>query len=364
MFQVAQRLRQRQSGFSLVEIMVAAVIGMFGVIVMMQVFALSEERKRTTTGGGDAMTEGVTALYALQRDIRQSGYGIADVKVLGCSVQLRTGVTLSAMAPVTIYPSGMANPLIPAGDANTDTLLVVYGNTNGSPQGDGITSQPLQTQYAVQTSTAFIANDVVVAAPSTRAGLCALTLDRVAGVVNPNVNVGTGVSGMSNGTLFNLGQAPTVVAYAIRNGNLTMCDYTANDCSAAANAAPLNPAVWVPIANNIVSLRAQYGRDTTAPSMDGIMDVFDQTTPTTACGWARASAVRLVLVARNAQFEKTAVTTAAPVWDGSAADNPPGSTAAAIDLSANATWQNYRYKVFQTVVPLRNIAWLGAVSGC
>lgn len=350
------------AGFSLVEIMVGMVIGMFGIIVMMQVFALSEERKRTTTGGGDAMTEGVMALYALQRDIRQGGYGIGDVKVLGCNVLLRAGVTLNAVAPVTINHAS-----IPAGDAGTDTLLVVYGNTNGSPQGDGITSQPATAQYAVQTPTSFVANDWVIAAPQTRTcattagGTPALTLDRVASVANPNVNVNAGVAGMSNGTLFNLGQTPRVVAYAVRGGNLTMCDYTANDCSAAGNAG--NAAVWVPIGNNIVGLRAQYGQDTNA-AMDGIVDVYNQATPTTACGWAKTSAVRLALAARSAQTEKTAVTTVAPVWDGSFADNPAGSTAAPIDLSGNTSWQSYRYKVFQTVVPIRNVAWMGAVTGC
>lgn len=349
---------RRTAGFGLVEIMVAMAIGMFGVIVMMQVFALSEERKRTASSGSDATTEGVAALFALQRDIRQAGYGFSDTKLLGCSLTLRTGVTIT-LAPVTIYPNGTASPLIPAGDANTDTLLAVYSNTNGSPQGDGITSQPAQSRYAVQTPTSFDptvigGNAYVVATPQTRATPCNLTLDTVTTVASPNVNVTTGVSGMASGTLFNFGVTPQIVAYAVRSGTLTMCDYLVNDCSLAGNTT--NSAIWVPVANNIVSLRAQYGRDTTAPSMDAIVDTFDQTAPTTACTWVRASAVRLALVARSAQLEKTAVTAAAPAWEGSAS--------APIDISANSSWQNYRYKVFQTVVPLRNVTWMGVVSGC
>ena len=54
--------RYSEAGFSLVEIMVGLVIGMFSIIVMLQLFSLSEERKRTTTGGSDAMSEGVMAL--------------------------------------------------------------------------------------------------------------------------------------------------------------------------------------------------------------------------------------------------------------------------------------------------------------
>jgi type IV pilus assembly protein PilW len=359
---IAHPTRSRSRGFSLVEIMVAMVIGMFGIIVMVQVFALSEERKRTTTGGGDAMIEGVMSLYGLQRDIRMAGYGIGDTKVLGCNVLLRAGVTLNAMAPVTINHASITGQ-----DANTDTLVVVYGNSNSSPQGDVLSA----AGNIVPTPTFFAANDWVIEAP-TRAAACALTLQQVAGVVA--VAAGTGAvvtlnsaAAMTKGnTLFNLGQTFKVVAYAIRGGNLTLCDYMVNDCGSAANNGVAT--VWVPIANNIVSLRAQYGRDTTAPAMDGIVDVYDQTTPaaaaaTTGCSWARVSAVRLVLVARSAQFEKTAVTTVAPEWEGTYLTD--GVTVAnAIDLAGNASWQNYRYKLFQTVVPVRNIAWMGVASGC
>lgn len=362
---IAHPTLKRFTGFSLVEIMVAMVIGMFGIIVMMQVFALSEERKRATTGGGDAMTEGVMALYALQRDVRMAGYGIGDVKVLGCNVVLRAGVTLNATAPVTVNHASITGQ-----DANTDTLLVVYGNSNGSPQGDSITAAGTII-YGVQTPSSFVADDRVIAAPQVRPAPCTLTLNTVA--AGASVTVTTSVPMSIADTLFNLGQAPKAVAYAIRSGNLTACDYMVNDCGNPANNG--SGAIWVPIANNIVSLRAQYGRDTAlVGTMDGIVDVYDQATPdptvtpNTACGWARISAIRLALVARSAQFEKTAVTTAAPVWDGTPAGNPPGSASAAIDVSknpdgtANATWQNYRYKVFQTVVPIRNISWMGVVG--
>jgi hypothetical protein len=51
----------------------------------------------------------------------------------------------------------------------------------------------------------------------------------------------------------------------------------------------------------------------------------------------------------------------APAWAGTYLPN--GTTLdAPIVLSGNPKWQNYRYKVFQTVVPLRNMTWM--VSGC
>jgi type IV pilus assembly protein PilW len=350
---------RRAAGFSLVEIMVGMVIGMYGIIIMMQVFSLAEGQKRATTSGGDAQTSGAIALYGLQRDIRQAGLGISDVKIAACNVLLRAGVTLNVMAPVTINHAS-----IPAGDANTDTLLVIYGSTNGSPQGDGITAQPAATTYTVQTASSFVINDKIIAAPKVRASPCNLVLDTVANTASPNISPTTGVASMSGGTLFNLGQSPKVIAYAIRSGNLTMCDYTVNDCSAAGSTG--SSSVWVPIANNVVSMRAQYARDTNAP-MDAIVDTYNQTALATACDTAKVSAIRLALVARSATYEKTVVTAAAPTWEGSTVQTatvPTNPTAVLIDLSGNATWQNYRYRVFQSTVPLRNIAWQGVATGC
>lgn len=355
---IAKPLHKRLKGFSLVELMVAMTIGLFGVLIMTQVFSLSEQNKRSTTSGNDAMNEGVVAMYAVQRDVRMGGFGVADVKLLGCNVLLRAGVTLVALAPVTINHAS-----IPAGDANTDTLVVVYANTNGSTEGDSTNA----AGDGVMTPTSFAVNNWIIVAPAVRpdppsavyAAACVptLTLDQVATVVvNPSSMTLTSGAALGTGArAFNLGpRVPRIVAYAIRGGSLAMCDYTASDCSANANIT--NAAVWVPIASNIVSLRAQYGRDTAAASsMDGIVDIYDQTAPTTACDWVRVSAVRLALVARSGQ-PQASITTVAPVWDGSAT-NP-------INLSGNSAWQNYRYKVFQTVAPVRNISWMGRVSGC
>lgn len=342
-------LPRRMAGFGLVEIMVAMLIGMFGVLIMMQVLTVSEEQKRTTTSGNDAMNEGVLALYALQSDVRMSGYGITDAKILGCSLVLRAGVTLASLSPVSINPAQ-----ITGADANTDTLLVFSSNSYGTPQGDVV----IGAGNTMQTPSAFVVNDWVVVAPAVRPAPCTLTLDRVSNVVASTLTLASGVTANAGDTIFNLGQSYRAMGYAVRNGSLTSCDYT----NAGVNCATAGD--WNAIASNIASLRAQYGRDTTAGAMDTFVDVYDQATPANLCGWARVSALRLALVARSVQMEKAEVTGAAPVWDGSAAGNPPGSTAAPFVLTGDANWKYYRYRVFQTQVPIRNMTWMGATTGC
>lgn len=349
-----QAPRPLSRGFSLIELLVGLVIGMIAVIVMMQVLSVSEGYKRTTTGGDSAQNNGAIALYGLQREMRQAGHGLNTSTIIGCNVTLRAGVTVNNLGPVVINHPDISGK---GEDPNTDTLLIAYGATNDGPEGDRIEAKPLQTVYTLAgfagaaSAPSFAVGDRVVAQIAGRPSPCALSMETVTAVALSNVTVATGVAGTTGGGLFNLGQAPTVLAYAVRDGSLTVCNYMLNNCGGVFNAAH-----WVRVAGNVVSLRAEYGRDTTAGTMNGTVDVFDQTQPATACAWLRTRAVRFALVARSAQLEKNNVDAPAPTW--------AGNGTAPIDLSSDAAWQRYRYKTFETTVPLRNMAQMGVTPGC
>lgn len=341
-------------GFTLVEVMVAMVIGMIGMIIMLQVFATAEGQRRSTTGSGDAQGNGAMALYTLQRDIRQAGFGFNALNALGCPLTLPAPAsrTLAQLAPVVINPPTTD---VPAGDANSDTLLITFGSGNGSPEGDVVTAV-MGLQLGLQTAGSFATGDRVIAGPSAPTVGCALTLAAVTAVTPPVITVPSS-GAVDGGTLFNLGQNPRILAYAVRAGNLTVCDYLAANCGAACTATDGTcSANWVPIVNNIAALRAQYGHASTATS--GV-DTWDQVTPqqpsppnqdTLACSWARTSALRIVVVARNSQVDRDQLTQQAPLW--------AGSGGVAINLSARANWQNYRYRTFETVIPIRNLPWM------
>lgn len=373
----------------MVETMVGLLIGMVGVVVIMQVFALSEAQRRAITGGGDAQTSGAVALQILQRDIRMSGHGWPVFDMAGCGLLLPNGVTLNTMAPVVINDANM----IPAGDPNTDTVLVLYGNGNGLSKGDAIKqAKPSGADYVYEINYPTVPVGDRVIAAGKQPSPCTLTLATVASVVQTiagtfssdplhDVTVSGGVYVPKGSKLYGFGPAPVIRAYAIRNGNLTVCDYMANDCADAAQVG--DTAVWVPIAGNVVSLRAQYGRDSRPAPLppspgDGLIyaaaDIYDQSTPPlnvpdpanalykTQCGWVRIAAARLALVARSGQYEKDEVTAQVPTWTGSEAD--PFDLSKNPDGSDNKDWRHYRYKVFETVVPIRNPIWQGVSEKC
>ena len=356
----SRQVTTRPGGFTLVEILVAMVIGMIGIIVMMQVFATAEAQKRTTTGTGDAQSSGALALYELQGAIRQSGYGFNSTSVLNCTLRILPPPPSTAAArQVPVFAPTLINPVgIPAGDADTDTLLVAYGSSPGSSEGDAIVLAN-GAALSMQTPANFAVGDRVIVAPAIETSPCpTLVLDRVNTVAGNVVTIGNS-GAVSGQLLFNLGGSPTIRAYAVRGGNLTACDFVQNDCTAAGSAN--DPAIWVPIASNVVGLRAEYGWDTTAGTMDGTVDTWNAVRPTAlldnACQWIRAPAVRIALLARNSQVDRNALlptSQTSVTWAGAAP--------LLRNETARNNWRNYRYKVFETVVPIRNLPWMARCS--
>jgi type IV pilus assembly protein PilW len=124
----------------------------------------------------------------------------------------------------------------------------------------------------------------------------------------------------------------------------------------------------VPVLNEIVSLQAQYGISPTANSE--IVDSTDAGSWVDATGatWSnptvanrnRIKAVRIVLIARNNLLEKEVVSQACNggavgpaevcIWK-----DTPGEQDPDLAVMLGADWDRYRYRVYELVVPLRNM---------
>ena len=122
----------------------------------------------------------------------------------------------------------------------------------------------------------------------------------------------------------------------------------------------------MPILTGIINLQVQYGISASANSntVTGWVNATSPWDSPTVADRNRIKAVRLAVIARSDKMEATNVsaacsstTTASPTglcaWAGSSTSPAP-----AVDLSpADANWQRYRYRVFETVIPLRNVVW-------
>jgi type IV pilus assembly protein PilW len=177
----------------------------------------------------------------------------------------------------------------------------------------------------------------------------------------------------SGGRLYNLGGNPVAKIYAVRNGDLVSCDMFTANCTLAAS--------YTVVANDIVSLSAVYGQDfegnpaPTTPTRtvgDWAIDRWTRNVRADFNQVARTIAVGIQVTARSGLKEKPRTgnacdaTVNANLPDlGQTADWFAGYTpitgslaGAQINLAAvSADWQCYRYKMFQTTVPIRNMIW-------
>jgi type IV pilus assembly protein PilW len=372
---------RHQRGFSLIEIMIGLLIGMISVSIVLQVFSKSEASKRITSGGDDAQVNALLALHTLERDMRQAGAGISAFGILGCSLSYTSSsdgatISLSALGPITINPSA-----IPLGDSNTDTVLIISGNANSPSEGDPTTATSVSGAYEITTASNFVSGNYIIAAESTRPSTCSLILDKITAISSNTLTVSTGVAGLDSGSIvYDLGSSPSIKVYAIRNGNLTVCNYLLYDCGSTTYTKTLNSTVWVPVVSNVVSLRLQYAHDITnlsTSAMTGVVGQYDQCSPGDSCDpsssvavycrWARIIGTRLAVVGRSTHYDKDKPTTSEPTWAGTTKNTSTSSTlttlnptALAIDLSSLNAWNYYRYKTLESSVPLRNIIWQGS----
>ena len=393
---------RRMTGFSLMELLVGMMIALIAFVFMMKLFADSENTQRNVSSGADAQINGGIALFALGRELRFTGYGLTSDAVLGCNLiahnsnRTPANFTLDALRPIAIFSRGIAAVLssditLPAGDSNSDMIVIAYGNADLARESITFNDKTSDTDYSgylVKNRTGFQIGDLVIAAESGRQctllqvsalpGSTTVCNDSVDGKSNV-IRFGTGsfenpysssgscttvssspynlatpavtysTSGYS-ATLSNLGPEPHLLAYAIRSGNLTYCDIFASDCSDVSQ--------WGLVASNIVGLQAMYGWDTSSTA-DGLADEYSANIPSgltaksSQCQASRISSIQIGLLARNTLMEKTVVTSNQPSWQGGH-----------FTLSHLNDWQNYRYKVFETIIPLRNMVWKGSISGC
>lgn len=155
----------------------------------------------------------------------------------------------------------------------------------------------------------------------------------------------------SDDSIYNLGDAPVIRTYSINNRKLRLTDLLGQ----AAGQAPID------VVDGIVDMRAQYGKDNGGgggTANDGTVDEYNSTTPTTSTEWQQVLSIRLALLARIGQYEKPAsgtdcdATTAAnaPTWSGGSFSKMDFATTTSEDRC-------YRYRVYESNVPLRNMIW-------
>jgi type IV pilus assembly protein PilW len=386
----------RESGFTLIEVLVALVISLLGALGIMQIYVGSEAGKRATGSLAEAQSGGIVAIYGIEREIQKAGMGMMHAAALGCVIRtnLGSGFDNIPLQPVTIIPAGAsathASNLwgVPPGDANSDMLAIATGSASTMVEGTilKIASAPAATTYRLSNTAGIVTGDYLLITEKNKA--CTLTTVAATPTSNGEVTVthGGAEAYSLSAAVLHLGRSPEFAVYAVRNGALTRCDFFLDDC--ADTSKKDDTKVWVPVANDVVALIAQYGVDTTTPFEPDskTVDAFCKsrlvpgetcsgsdtgyTSPGAistdhaqrACDWARIPIVQVALVTRSGQAEKEEVSPASlKLWPDVTAVPP---------ITTGPVWsvpdRHYRYRVTRSATAMRNVVWMksGTAPSC
>ena len=318
-------------------------------------------------------------LGKLESEIRMAGYGTMNNANLCPSTNTYyqgVGVTAATNMPVRIDDGGTTGA--------TDSIEVIYSGSHAGAAPIRLTNNmPTPANNTFVSSLAGVNTcDFVLFASKDGSKPCSML--QVTGLNPNNLNFQTG-SGQSN---YNppggaqTGYFPsggyTTDDIIIDIGNFIDREFSVNKTAskdeyflrqtkvnaAADGCQAVDPNPNPDIISNIVNIQAQYG---VAPATSQVVDCWTNATGT-ACGitagsnWSaptatdvkRIKAIRVAIVARSALSERPSgggtcdtTTTAPKSWN----DGP------LIDLTSVPNWQCYRYKVYQTVIPLINVIW-------
>jgi len=414
-------------GFSMVELMVAMLIGLLGTIIIFQVFEVSEGIKRTTTSGGDTQQNGAIAMYVIERDLRSAGMGYNDTQLAGCDIRAYDSKRSTPDIPagtMKLVPVRISRPL----PTDPDQFMVLYSSQTLVSNAITLTANMASPIVPVRVMNPYgyrPGDLIVLLQPGQDCSLMEVTSLPVSDQLNHEAavmyDIGSGASVTSVPARFNkpgalglgvtyggtstanvarvynlgsvhepIGGAPNLPVYNTYRIDTDRTSKTFNSLLVSSEFvldAAGRPVVNA-VADNIVHMRVLYGVDEgpydANGNGDGVVDSFIDYAAFNvkvfngipAPSWRYVLAVRVAIVARSALAEKKA--SRATTWpncdtttDGSEAatpalpDNRPKWSGVTFDVSASGdldvtsplSWRCYRYRVFETTIPLRNWIW-------
>ena len=384
----------QQQGVTLVELMVAVTIGLLVTLAVTSAVIFSESQKRTTTSVNDMGQSGAYAAYVLDRALRSAGSGFTqswDLGIFGCKLNVaRDGSvilprTTAFPAPFANFLGGAANSanlrvaplLIGDGqglDGQSDVIAVMGGNGAAGAVPRAIRSSGASANILRLDNTISMANDDL--ALISQVGTTDCLFEQVFAspafadaANNETLPLGSTYYNAADGALQTMAAAGT--AYLTPLGNATTGDVLFQLYGIGANQTLFSYDLLRGTGNDtaqalvegVVYMKALYGivntstgafRGWVKPTGSYAINTV-MTTPLTARSIA---AVRIGLVLRTSLSEKpdssgNRVAPAAFTLFNGVTDISGNSVSNQVTLSSDQ--QNYRHRVVEFTVPLRNI---------
>jgi len=369
----------KQRGLTLIELLVAMLIGLIVTLAVASIVVVGETHRRVTTSTNDMEQAGAYAAYVLDRALRSAGSSLVqsvqpiDRGVFGCKLNA------AALLPAGAFPAPFKKAFLPGStsdlrvapvligksqsDTGSDVLVVMGGDAVAGGVPRGLTDPGSATTLAMDNTVGVSAGDLVLVSQQ---GTTDCLLEQVSGTTAKVLTLG--------GAYYTAGKSTSLETLAAStstyvtplgnpaNGNVQFQLFGVGDNRTLVGYDLLLGAGGAPqaLADGVAELHAIYGVDTNG---DGILDNW---TDPGAAGFDIATvmqtpetmrkivAVRVALVMRSANREKEAVSPTKLKLFGDdfqdAAKNPISQTVTLGDDD-----QHYRHRVVEFTIPLRNM---------
>lgn len=321
---------RRPRGFSLIELLIGLTISLMGLMAVSQVMMTFSKKRAAITQTLATQDNGVMALYRLERDISQAGYGLAPLQ--GCTTVV-DGANSFVPYAVIIGDGGVGA---------SDTITVKGTNPASGVPGTELTLSAGNTvtsgQYNVRSSVGFSVNDSVVATNF----MPSCTLTTVTSIAATAIGYTPALTASSAaGYLVYFGAAGELFnrRYAVGPTALTVADYPAYTTNN--------------LVDDIVFLKAQYGMAATSASTT-VTSWVSGATALTSANVGRVVAIRVGVVARSSARENAVIEQPNPLLVFPEMADSSGVTDA---VSFAIPDTRSRYRAYSTIIPLKNVIW-------
>jgi type IV pilus assembly protein PilW len=389
---------------TMIELLVALAIGVTVTLAVSTLLVASENHKRITTSSNDADQTGAYTFNALDRALRSAGSGFAQSSyagtnqgVLGCRLNAGSFMPRPSAypAPFSNYFLGGAAPaalhvapvLIGAGqsDKNSSDVIVVMsasGGAGGVPR--AVYGAGSNTTLVLQSTVGLNPYDVIlVSQPGTPDCL----IEQINSMNSTTITLNTGTYYYTAGSTTNIGTLAASTSSAVtdlanesaatspNNTQFMLFGVGTNNMLYSYDLLQYQTIVVGPfssdlqaVADQVIQMNAIYGVATTAnPSVfhnwanpaDTAHGYDIYTVMSTPATQQLIVAVRVAIVVRGEYYDKKTVSPTSLTLFNGLVDGYGNSLAKTVTLSgtnADGTKnQNYRYRVFEFTVPLRNM---------
>ena len=363
---------RKEAGFSMIEVMLSITISLLSLVLLLNILQIFKRNTDQVNENAFNQIKNTNLLSFMERDIRMAGYGFMPLEIIGCNVKryYKKRIDDLILQPIEIKDGE---------NGAYDALRIMY-STKNKPNIPAILIKELKASNTMLTNNSLEIkpNDFLVV--HDKGSECSLL--QVTGIDAEKIRISfeSEKSAWNSPTFNDVFPSVGYPMYtSLTNlGEIADITYSLNKLNQFEITSFLstNNSVNKQIVNSdIINFQAQYGFDAregeqVSPMVtkwsSKMLDINKDSIVGNSADIKKILAIRIAVVSRNRNPELpvngVCSTSSSPNW--MAGNETSGELVPTnIDVSKNtdkseaSNWACYRYKVMQSVIPIKNLIW-------